>query len=191
MKPKTAMIIAVALLFAFTVSIAEAGIVKKPRHRPVHRTLTYRAPSPEIGFQMGYDYDIEHWSIGLQGKIPLGMAAINFVPSARILFDEDDFDHDFDHHYDDFDDPYWQVDLDLAFGRAFYAGGGVAIADLPWNEYYDYYDAHDTRIGTNAFLGLRVPARRSPVSPYVETRWTFFEDETMFRLLFGVNFLIR
>jgi len=95
-------------------------------------------------------------------------------------------------------DTDWQINLDAAFslglglrriiqirGVEFYGGGGLAFIGrdiAPSSE-------DEKRIGTNLFAGIDVPLRRFPIQPFVEVRWTFVDDETLFHLAVGFNVL--
>ena len=124
--------------------------------------------APEVGPRVGYDFDADDWSAGGQLRVP--------GPRLEALASGD-------YHFAAGIHP-WQLNLDLALrlGRfsSLYAGGGIGI-----------FRALTTDVGPNVLVGLHPPARRgSPIRPYAEGRWTFLDDGTPFRLVFGVNLVL-
>jgi len=135
-----------------------------------------------LGVRIGYDFDVEIRSLGSQFRIPIG--PIQIIPSGDIFLVEGNMD--------------WQINLDAAFslglglrriiqirGIEFYGGGGLAFTrrDIA------HSSEDENRIGTNLFAGIDVPLLRFPIQPFVEARWTFIDDETLFHLVGGFNVL--
>ena len=61
-----------------------------------------------------------------------------------------------------------------------YAGGGIAFAHPGGGE---------TKTGYNLFAGLNAAADlRAAPRPFLEARWTFVNDTSPFRLVFGFNY---
>lgn len=132
------------------------------------------APVPEIGVRGAYDFDERDFGLGAQAQLPLG-PILRFVPSGEIFFG---------------DETSWQVNADVAARLALLrAGGGVALVD---GERTGSADG-DSDLGLNLFAGLEAPGWRQGrmLRPFAEARWTFLEDETLFRLVAGVNYPIR
>ncbi|MBD3331436.1 hypothetical protein GF356_01195 [candidate division GN15 bacterium] len=161
--------LAIALLIAAVACIipapsTEAGIGKaRPRPRGGAE------PVPQITVFSGHDFDLEAWNLGAGAVLPLGPRGLRFMPSGDMIFTEDILS--------------FQGNADLVLGRRlFYVGGGLAVlsSDL------EAVDENDTEFGANLIAGMRFPARRSPVRPYIETRWTLLEDQTLFKLRFGL-----
>ena len=120
---------------------------------------------PELGIRAGYDFKVDHFSLGGQLHIPgrgfgLLLSGDSYIQPGT--------------------NPYQlNADLVLQFQtlRPLYAGGGVG-----------YYHAGTGDVGPNIVVGLE-PARRrgSAIRPYAEGRWTFLDNGTPFRFVFGVN----
>jgi len=140
------------------------------------RPGTMTPSSSELGLRPGYDFDIDAWSFGAQLRLALGPGGrIQIIPSGDLFFVDGNTD--------------WQINIDAALRDrgAMYFGGGLAIANRDFAGTGD----EDTKYGGNLFAGLKIRMRRSPVRPYIEGRWTFIEEENPFRLVVGLNFVLK
>jgi len=125
------------------------------------------------GVRMGYDFTVDAWSLGAQMSLPLARY-LSLVPSGDLFFRSDHTD--------------WQLNFDGMFGlgrqRLLYGGLGLGVL----NRVFDNSGVATTRTGLNLLAGFRLPARRLPLTPFVEARWTKIHDEqTPFRLVVGVS----
>jgi hypothetical protein len=130
-----------------------------------------------LGLRGGYDYDAEAWSLGGQFVLPLGSrpGGIQIITSGDVFFINGNTD--------------WQINLDAAI-HLMMLYGGVGIAYL--NRDLQLPDEKDKKWGTNLFIGtpLPLPLFKLGILSFVEARWTEVEDERLFRLVVGVNFLL-
>lgn len=128
-----------------------------------------RDPAPEIGPRVGYDFHYDDWSVGGQLRVP--SRVLETLVSGDAYFSEATHP--------------WQLNLDLVIrlGRfgSLYAGGGIGI-----------FHAGTTDAGPDVLVGLHPPARGTArLVPYAEGRWTFLDGRTPFRLVFGINLVLR
>lgn len=156
------------LIIIFASSLLAQQRPQRFRKRPMMR------PTSSIGLRVGNDFKHDHYLAGAHFWLPVGFFC-EFMPSA-------------DYYFTDSDTKRWQFNGDLVFkprpAGALYFGGGLAVQYLTLDE--------QTDIGGNALLGLEFGGRRKPVMyPYIQARWTFFEDQEYFSLLGGVNFILR
>jgi hypothetical protein len=164
------MIMGTALFFLILIPIHDASAFRPGRPG------TMTPSSSELGLRPGYDFDIDAWSFGAQLRLALGPGGrIQIIPSGDLYF--------FDGNTD------WQINVDAALRDrgAMYFGGGLAITNRDFTGTGD----EDTKYGGNLLAGLKIRMRRSPVRPYIEGRWTFIEEENPFRLVVGLNFLLK
>jgi hypothetical protein len=153
-----------------------------PHFRDDRFIKRYKLPTPKFlfGVRMGYDFNANIWSAGGQFWIPIG--PVQFIPSGDIFFEEKNMG--------------WQFNIDAAlpirmgFGRllgrfqaGFYGGGGFAII----NRDIKGVSMDGRKIGTNLFIGMRLPVRSIYIRPFVEARWTFVDGENPFHLIAGIN----
>ena len=136
------------------------------------------SPPPAIGVRVGRDFDADVWSVGGQLRFSLPfLPGMELTPSGDVFLPDDGAD--------------WQLNLDVVLrpGRVslFYAGGGVAVM----RDDFFVPNVSRTEIGYNLLIGLQIPVRRAPLRPFVEARWTFIEGFDPFRLVAGVNVLLR
>ncbi len=126
-------------------------------------------PAVGVGARIGYDFDVDSWSLGGQLWLPIARGAVKFVPSGDIFFVDGG--------------RYWQINADVALsGRgSTYYGGGLALTNMRFGE----NGARNTKVGYNLFVGQVIPLARWPLRPFLEGRWTFVEGENPFRLLVG------
>jgi hypothetical protein len=130
-----------------------------------------------LGLRAGYDYDAEVWSLGGQFVLPLGSrpGGLQIIPSGDLFFINGATD--------------WQINLDAAI-RLMMLYGGVGIAYL--NRDFQQPDEKDKKTGTNLFIGmpLPLPLYKLRILSFVEARWTEVENERLFRLVVGLNFML-
>ena len=171
------------LLGALIIAIFLSGIFVTPNELSAQRRHGrkggYRSGSPGnigLGIRTGYDYNADAWSLGGQIILPLGgrRGGIQIIPSGDIFFITDN-NHD------------WQLNLDAALKLPlFHIGAGIAYL----NRDFSGNNEDDTKSGTNLFIGISPPGRRLPVFPFAEARWTFVEDERLFRIAVGINIIL-
>ena len=123
---------------------------------------------PEIGVRGGYDFHVDHFSLGGQLRVPT--RALELLLSA-------------DTYIQPGTNPYQlNADVVLRLGplRSLYAGGGVG-----------YLHNAVSDVGPNIVVGLEPPRRRrSAIRPYAEGRLTFLDAAKPFRFVFGVNLVL-
>jgi hypothetical protein len=127
-----------------------------------------------VGIRTGYDYDADVWGLGGQFRIPVGRT--QFIPSGDAFFIEHKTD--------------WQINLDIAFHlMMLHAGLGLAVL----NRNFDKPGGEKYKAGFNYFIGLPLPLPlwRFGLLPYLEARWTEVDKIRIFRLMVGVNYVIR
>jgi len=132
------------------------------------------SPRLAIGVRVGRDFDADVWSLGGQLRFSLPfLPGIELMPSGDVFVPDDGAE--------------WQLNLDAVLrpGRVslIYVGGGVAVM----RDEFFVPNVRRTEVGYNLLIGLRIPVRRVPLSPFVEARWTFIEAFDPFRLVTGVN----
>ncbi|HEU4648316.1 MAG TPA: hypothetical protein VFS33_04605 [Gemmatimonadales bacterium] len=125
------------------------------------------------GLRGGRDFENHAWSTGGQVGLPLG-SRLELRPSG-------------DYYFGDTTPFRWQLNADavvrLGPGRTVYGGGGAAFTRVrPLSE---------TKTGYNLFFGFDLAPARSLSKPFVELRWTFVNDTSPFRLVFGFSRLLR
>lgn len=127
-----------------------------------------RMSGPLIGLRGSYDFDNKIGGYGLQARFPIDWN-LQFAPSLDA--------------YARNGSTTLQGNVDLiATGRGgwFYVGGGLAIIKA---------QGLDAKFGANIYPGVDLPALfDTPVRPFVEARWTFWEGNTPFRLVVGLNY---
>jgi hypothetical protein len=138
------------------------------QRRGRRRGLAGVVDPPELGVRAGYDFKVDHFSLGGQLHIPgrdfgLLLSGDSYIQPGT--------------------NPY-QLNADLVLQprrlRPLYAGGGVG-----------YYHAGTGDVGPNIVVGLEPQRRRgSAIRPYAEGRWTFLDNATPFRFVFGVNLVL-
>ena len=130
-----------------------------------------------LGLRTGYNYDAEVWSLGGQFRLPIGMrrGGLQIIPSGDLFFIKGTTD--------------WQINLDAAF-HLMMLYGGVGIAYL--NRDFQQPDEKDKKTGTNFFIGtpLPLPLHKLRILSFLEARWTEVNNERLFRLVVGVNFML-
>lgn len=159
----------IGVMFLF-ILLASAGAANA---FPMGRSATASRSSSQLGIRTGYDFEVDVWSVGGQFRFPARPGgALHLMPSADLFYVEGRKD--------------WQINLDAAIqerGGAYY-GGGLAFA----NRDFSGKGALDFKTGGNLLLGMAVRLRSSSIQPYLEGRWTFIENERLFRLAAGFNF---
>jgi hypothetical protein len=124
----------------------------------------------QAGPRVGRDFAKKAWSVGGQLVAPLGRN-LELRPSGDLFFPRDD-------------GMGWQLNGDAAirFGEhgGLYGGGGIALV---------HPDDSDVETGYNLFFGLSTAAPEDRTKGFLELRWTFVDDPTLFRLALG--FLYR
>lgn len=163
--PKTAF----TIIFLF--AICTQNFFAQDRDRPSRNKIQERFKqtlTPTVGFHGGYDFDAENFSLGVQGEIPV-RRFFRLAPSGDLYFG---------------DDTYWQLNADIILGIPFiHPGGGLAVADGA------RVKSESTEIGYNLFIQVQPMRRRAKLAlrPYAEIRWTFVNDEEIFRLALGIG----
>jgi len=161
--------VAVVLLFLQSAAPAQNGRRgRAPRFRP----------SAVAGLRTGYDFDAEAWSLGGQLRLPIGglRTGLQIIPSGDLYFQNGGTD--------------WQLNLDAAVRLLmFYGGAGLAYL----NRDLQPIGENGGRSGINVFIGspLPLPLWRYGLQPCVEARWTDVDQIRLFRLVLGVNFVVR
>lgn len=126
-----------------------------------------RMSGPMFGVRGSYDFDNKVMGYGAQARFPIDWN-LQVAPSVEA--------------YSKNGATLVQGNVDLiATGRGgwFYVGGGLAIIKA---------QGADAKFGANVYPGLDFPALfDTPLRPFVEARWTFWEGNTPFRLVFGLN----
>ena len=162
-----------ALGIVLAPQVAEA---QRPRAGRLASRLSTPAPAPAIGIRSGYDFDGDAWSLGAQARLPVGRR-LEFIPSGDGFLAGNRSD--------------WQLNADLALRlgrlRTLYIGAGLAVL----NREADPAEGSQTWLATNLLAGLQPRARRLPVRPFVEVRWTLVDGEAPVRLAFGANLPLR
>lgn len=165
----------IRILSIATIIVLLAGsLFAQHRPRRMRRPGTIK-PASSIGLRIGNDFKNDQYLVGAHFWLPVGMFW-NFIPSADYYFTDSDFRR-------------WQFNGDVVFkprpGGSLYFGGGVAV------EYLTVVDKTD--VGGNVLVGLEFSGRRrTPITPYIQARWTFLdENREYFSLLGGINFILR
>ncbi|MCU0646162.1 MAG: hypothetical protein MUC94_18130 [bacterium] len=163
------------ILSIVTVIILLAGSLYA-QHRPRRmRQPAMMKPAASVGLRIGNDFKHDQYLVGAHFWLPVGLFW-NFIPSADYYFTDNDFKR-------------WQFNGDVVFKPrprgSLYFGGGVAV------EYLTLDDRTD--VGGNVLVGLEFRGRRkTPITPYIQARWTFLdENREYFSLLGGINFILR
>ena len=122
-----------------------------------------------LGPRLGRDFENHAWSVGAQVSVPVG-TNLELRPSGDLFFPRDG-------------ETGWQANGDAAIrigkGGGLFAGGGIAFAHPGGGE---------TKTGYNLFFGLSTAAPSEQLKPFGEARWTFVNDTSPFRLVFGFNY---
>jgi len=172
-------ILSITLIMVFS-NIADAQI---RRRRPQHNKKRFEQKQlksiPSIGVRFGNDFENDQLLLGGHVWIPLGFYW-KFAPGFEYYFvdEEDEYDR-------------WQFNADFIFkprpNGAFYLGGGVAV-DHVRPELGD----NETVVGGNVIAGLDFFRFRGPgIYPYVQVRYSLFDDSRYFSALGGLNFALK
>lgn len=167
-------ILMVVTLLVLDIQLLHAQRVGKPSREEMHGRFQ-RALVPTAGIHGAYDFEAEHVGIGIHGQIPV-VRRISLAPGGDLYFGNQ---------------TTWQMNADLLLGLpVVHPGGGLAIVDG------SRVDSESAEVGYNLFLSIqplmqlkRRPER--PVRPFAEVRWTFANEEQIFRLAFGVSIRIK
>jgi hypothetical protein len=150
------------------VTLAAVSHDAEAQRRGRRRGLAGVVDPPELGVRAGYDFHVDHFSLGGQVRVPARV--LELLLSA-------------DTYIQPGTNPYQlNADLVLRLGplRSLYAGGGVG---------YLHNAASD--VGPNIVVGIDPRRRgRSHIRPYAEGRWTVLDAATPFRFVFGVNLVL-
>ncbi len=164
-------------LSAFLIMLFVVNTVfAQPRRRKIHRPRRQIEQPSAIGLRVGNDFENEQLMAGGHLWLPLGVLW-KFVPSAEYYFTENDTTR-------------WQFNGDFLFKPNprgfFYLGAGVAV------QYLDSeYVSEEFDFGGNLIAGMEFGRIRSPITPYIQARWTFIDDDQFFTLLGGINFVLK
>ncbi len=137
---------------------------------PVLQAQAPRVQAPDAGPRVGYGFDLEAWSVGVAGRLPL-LPGLALLPSA-------------DYFLSGSSAP-WQLNLDIAIRPGWWpvldGGAGLAVS-------HGRLAPGATRSGLNVFVGLAPPRLRQVLlRPYVEARWLLSGDRSPFHLVAGCN----
>ncbi len=169
-------------LFFFTTIFASICYSQPKRwrrpHPKVRQAKIHQQPAM-VGLRIGNDFRNEQILLGGQFWLPVGIFW-KFAPG-------------FEYYFTDKSENFsrWQYNADFLFKPRprgfFYIGGGLAVQHiLPDNQ-----DA-DMNYGGNAIIGIDFSRRRmSTITPYIQSRWTFFPDEDYFTLIGGINLILK
>ncbi len=160
------------ILMVFMIQTVDAG---QFRRRPVRRHKVVVAPS--LGIRFGNDFDNDQFLLGGHLCLPAGVFW-RFVPSGEYYFTQNDSTR-------------WMANVDFIFkpkpNGFLYFGGGIAMQHLSQQEMKS-----STDFGGNLLVGIEFSNPGfSPMSPYLQARWTFLNEETYFSLLGGVNLILK
>lgn len=162
----------IIILLALTTQVGYSQRADRPT-REEFRERFKQKPAPVIGVHGNYDFDAEDFGLGAHGQVPV-LPRLSFAPGGDLYFG---------------DETTWQMNADIMLGRRLLRpGGGLAIVDG------SRVNSGDTEIGYNLFIVLQpMMIRRpdAPLRPFAEVRWTFANDERLFRLALGVSFPIN
>lgn len=122
----------------------------------------------EFGPRVGRDFTRDAWSVGAQGRLLLGRQ-LELRPSGDVFFP---------------DGPVgWQANGDAALrlgqGGGLLLGGGIALLDLT---------QEGSETGYNLFVGLSTSPPTDRSKSFLEARWTFVDDRSLFRLAAGLTY---
>lgn len=163
-----------SLLALMIFADADAQWRRRPgRHQSEQRPV---ATAPALGIRVGNDFNQDNLLLGGQLWLPAGRFW-QLAPGFDYFFIKDG--------------ARWQFNGDLVFKPRprgfFYLGGGLAVDyKLPET------GASQSMFGGNALLGLDLgKGRRTPIWPFIQARWTFFEDLSYFSLIGGINLALR
>ena len=148
------------------------------RVAPQRDRFDWTAGPVEFGVRAGHSFDEEVGSAGTQLRFPL-VRQLLIVPSGDVFFGDDALSE-------------WQLNADLAVRPdelgGLYGGGGAAFV----NHDPDGDDDNEVETGYNLFAGLDGRSMlESRVVPFVEARWTYLEDTSLFRVAAGINVPVR
>lgn len=165
----------IRMLSIVTVIILLAGSLSAQQRPRRMRRSAMMKPASSIGLRIGNDFKNDQYFVGAHFWLPVGVFW-RFMPSADYYFTDNDFKR-------------WQLNGDVVFKPrpmgSLYFGGGVAV------EYLTLDDKTD--VGGNILVGLEFSGRRkTPITPYIQARWTFLDEHReYFSLLGGINFILR
>lgn len=153
-------IVAIGLIVSCFALVTTEGAAQRPRRGGLSGI--------SAGARVGRDFENHAWSLGGQATIPL-QARLELRPSGDyFLGDRTPF--------------RWQLNADAVMkfgpGGTVYGGGGAAFVQVR--------ALSRVKTGYNLFFGI-VGATRGRSKPFVELRWTFVNQTSPFRLVFGVN----
>jgi len=152
--------------------VAAATAAAQPAAGPPTAAAREVVPGPvtEMGPRIGYGFDSQAWSLGVQGRVPL-LPGFTLLPSA-------------DYFLAGGSAP-WQVSLDVAirpgWWRGVYGGAGLGVA-------HGRLGSAVTRTGLDVFVGLAPPLLQpGRLRPYLEARWLLVDNSSPFHLVAGCN----
>ena len=164
--------IIVVTLLIVTAANAQWGHRRRP-----HRGMKSRMePTSYVGIRVGQDFQHEQLLAGGQFWLPVSRFW-RLVPN---------FDYYFGKSM-----TRWQFNGDIVFQpkpfSPLYIGGGIAVDYSKPTE-----GEFQSSIGGNALLGLNFGSRRlRSFVPYLQARWSIYENDSFFSLIGGINFALK
>ena len=154
----------VTLVSLCLAALPSIGSAQQPR--PTQAQVD-RMSGPMLGLRGSYDFDNRIMGYGAQARFPIDWN-LQFAPSIDA--------------YSKSGASLVQGNLDFIVtgrGGMFYLGGGLAIIKP---------QSGDAKYGANIYPGIDLPPLfDTPVRPFIEARWTFWEGNAPFRVVFGLN----
>lgn len=144
-----------------------------PQHVGTGAATRLRGVLPAVGVRGGFQFTVQAWSLGADVRLPL-RGRLGLLASG-------------DYFLAEIGSP-WQMNLDAVLhvggtGTG-YVGAGVAVAHRAVGVASDEMTA-----GLNLLVGLEPPRlrARTPLRPFLETRWTVVEGRSPIHLVFGLR----
>ncbi len=162
------MIARIAGAVVVTLVLSGAPVLVRAQQPRPSQAQVERMSGPMIGLRGSYDIDNRLTGFGAQARFPIDWN-LQVAPSIDA--------------YARSGSTTVQGNFDLiATGRGgwFYVGGGLAVIKP---------SSGDAQFGANIYPGIDLPALLdTPVRPFVEARWTFWNGNAPLRVVFGLNY---